>query len=84
MCLLSAGLTNAENHIKMSRRKGNHSVTCFILFYFIFDLERSMAWLLIKELVGASEQKPNRSWARRPCRAPLDSSSGPRELRRGP
>lgn len=29
-----------------------------------------MAWPLIKELVGASQQKPNRSWARRPRQAP--------------
>lgn len=43
-----------------------------------------MSWLLIKELVGASQQKPNQSAARPARLAPSDSSSSSRELRRGP
>lgn len=45
-----------------------------------------MSWLLIKELVGASQQKPNASQARpaRPAPKDSDSSSSSREQRRGP
>ena len=45
-----------------------------------------MSWLLIKEPVGASQQKPNPSQARpaRPAPTDGDSGSGSRDLRRGP